>query len=168
MALSAKKTAKIQADYEAGIVTVAGIGKKHGVSKMTVIRLAKRLKWERGKSYQNVTKETAQKATKKIIEQEGDKLFDYTSKYISNVEYVNKAHMANLGAYFKDLKDCAGKLSKADADKYKTFQQFFKLAAETVKINFEGMRLAMGLDKDKSDEHLQVNIINYADADDSL
>lgn len=168
MALSAKKIGKIQADYEVGIDSLEAVAKKHKTAKSTVIKLAKRLGWNRGKSYQKATKKATKKATAKIIEAKGDKLYNYTSEYIDNVEYVNKAHQANLGAYFKDLKNAEGKLSKADADKYKTFQQFFKLAAETIKINFEGIRLAMGLDKEQEEKRTIYNIINFADADDSL
>jgi hypothetical protein len=150
MAYDGKKKAKIRADVKAGKLNKTQIAQKWRISRNTLNKIINESDAVYAENRTKVNNKIERQATEKIIETEANTLFDYTSKYIANVDYLNKAHQANLGAYFKELKDAKGKLSKADADKYKTFQQFFKLAAETVKINFEGMRLAMGLDKKES------------------
>lgn len=161
--ISVRSRAAIQVKYETGLLTLKQIAKQHHTTEKTIIGLANKEGWERGKVSGKVNKKLVRRAEKKLIEKEGDKLFDYTSEYIDNIKNLDKAHKANLGAYIQALRETKNNISKAEADKFKTSQQFLKLSAETFKINFEGVRLAMGLDKKESSVNVQVNNIQELD-----
>lgn len=156
--ISQRSKAGIQAKYEAGLMSLDEIARRHHAARKTIIGMAKEGGWERGKVTAKVTGKLQARAVKKLIEKEGDKLFDYTSEYIDNVRNIDKANKANLGSYIsavieaRNAKDGDGnpkprRLTKSEIEAFKMAQQFLKLSAETSKINFEGVRLAMGLDK---------------------
>jgi len=158
VALSHEKIQSIKADYEVGIVTLDTIGKTYGVAKFTVIRLAKRLNWERGKSDQIVTKAIHDTAKLKIIEREGAELYDATGIYLENIKVVDKAIKYNLASFYHSVKKHGRDMPKSEGDRLKSIQQFLECCARTYRINLEGRRLALGLDKDQPTDGPTINI----------
>lgn len=179
MAYDDNKKAKIIADIKAAKLNKTQIAQKWAIARNTLNKIIADHQVKVGVDQEKLNKKIEQEATRKIVEEEAEDLFDYTSKYISNTKILDKANQANLASYIKaikaaqnekteDGKPAPRQLTRTEAETFKISQQFLKLSAETFKINFEGVRLAMGLDKERSDRQLQVNIVNYADADDSL
>lgn len=158
MALKERTVNSIYAEYVTGIVTLEKIARSHRVSKRTVIRLAQKYQWERGERQENVTPAIGAHAEEKIIKREGDKLFDATGVYLDNIKIVDRAIKYNLTSFFKAIKEHGSDLPKHVGDRLKSAQQFLECCAKTYKINLEGRRLALGLDKDQPTDTPVVNI----------
>lgn len=150
MAYGFKKKANIRADYEAGKLSQRKVAHKWGISRNTLKKFADEEGWGEGRNYLEMNHKLTQSTTQKIVQpaigrREADKLLEYSDEFIKNIKILDMAHKAHLRSYIVELKATDGKLSKEDGYRYKSIQQFLKLSAETFRINFESMRLAMGI-----------------------
>ena len=149
MAVKQKIKPKIIADVKAGKLNKTKIAQKWRISRNTLNKIIREFNAKPGENEAKLNKSIEDRATAQIVKKESNKLYNYTDDYLNNVKNLDAAHKVNLEAFKKELKETGGKLAKADGDKYKSIQQFLKLSAETFKINFDGVRLAMGLDKER-------------------
>ncbi len=168
MALSEKKIARIKVDYEAGLISINKLCEKYNINRTKLHRLKNKHGWIKGKCNERVTKSVTKKAEKRLVSKESEKLFDFTDDHIRNIETVNKSGQVLLQAFVRELKESRGRLSKADGDKYKALNQALEIAAKTFDLTFKSKRFAMGFSKEEQDKKAVYNIINFADADDTL
>lgn len=148
MALKAKKIAAIRAKYEAGTATISAIAKKHKVAKTTVIYLAKRHGWKRGKNYRKTTSAIEKKAEKKFIEEESDRLAQFTEKHIADIKTIRlltRLNLSDVALAAKEAKESGSSLHKEITENFFSFQKVMKIASETLTNCYREERLAMGL-----------------------
>jgi len=166
MPLKVKKIAAIQVEYCAGFVTIEKVAKKHKVSSRTVIRLAKKNGWKRGKRGKNVTNRVTsdilKKAEDKFIKKESDRLAKATEKHIADIYSIRTLTRLNLSDMMnaaRDAKNSGGSLHKEVTENFFAFQKVCKISTETLANCYREERLALGID-DKADESRK-NIKSY-------
>lgn len=149
MAITSYKLAAIKADYEAGIDTKSNIAVKYKINRLSLARNAKKHGWEYGKSNANVTELISKNAAKRIVEEETNKLIDYTTrhlKYTRTLRTLSAVTTSEFSKYVKADKNYS-KLKKQEADKLLVIQRTLEVSARTHDLIYKSERLAMGLDQ---------------------